>query len=41
MPPPDAQPSFRADDKELLVGWITAFREFEAERTAGDPGPVL
>jgi hypothetical protein len=41
MPPPDAQPSLSADEKERLVGWITAFREFESERTAGDPGPVL
>lgn len=41
MPPPDTQPTISVGEKELLVGWIERFREFEAERTAGDPGPVL
>ena len=40
MPPEKAkQPS--AEVRKRIVDWITSFRKHEAERHAGDPGPVL
>lgn len=40
MPPEDAdQPTQK--QREAVVAWIEATREFEANRNAGDPGPVL
>lgn len=41
MPPDDAADEFRHEDRQTLVRWIRACREFEAKRNAGDPGPVL
>ena len=40
MPPPNAkQPSDK--QREAFLAWIRAARQFEANRNAGDPGPVL
>jgi mono/diheme cytochrome c family protein len=41
MPPKesDSQPSDK--QRRAIVDWIKSAREFEAERNAGDPGPVL
>ncbi len=41
MPPADSDQQFSAGDRRLLVDWITTVRQLEAERTSGDPGPVL
>jgi len=41
MPPADAEPQPTPAERAAVVEWITAFRKSEAERTAGDPGPVL
>jgi mono/diheme cytochrome c family protein len=40
MPPPSAgkQPSDK--QREAIIAWIRAVRQVEAERDAGDPGPV-
>jgi mono/diheme cytochrome c family protein len=41
MPPPsvDKQPS--ASQRDAVIAWIRAVRQYEAQRNAGDPGPVL
>lgn len=41
MPPEDAQPQPTQPQHQAIVHWIQAAREFEAARTAGDPGIVL
>lgn len=41
MPPKDSEPQPTDNQRHAVVDWIKAAREFEAERNAGDPGPVL
>lgn len=41
MPPKDSEPQPTDKQREAIVAWIKSAREFEAERNAGDPGPVL
>lgn len=41
MPPADTASDLNAQDRAILVAWIKAIRKFEADRNAGDPGPVL
>jgi len=41
MPPDEAKRQPTADERQAIVAWITAFRQHEAERSAGDPGPVF
>ncbi len=41
MPLNEAETQFNSGEKETLVRWVNALRHFDAERTAGDPGPVL
>jgi hypothetical protein len=41
MPPEDAERQPTPDERDAVVGWIKAFRDEEARRHAGDPGPVL
>lgn len=41
MPPEDADPQPTEKQRQGVVDWIRAAREFEAQRNAGDPGPVL
>ena len=41
MPPEDAGTKLSVDHRSKLVHWIRSMREFEANRNAGDPGPVL
>ena len=41
MPPKDAEPLPTAEQRRGIVEWIKSAREFEANRNAGDPGPVL
>lgn len=41
MPPADAGYSLTDDQRSSIVDWIKAFRTSEAEKHAGDPGPVL
>jgi uncharacterized membrane protein len=41
MPPEDAKTPLSADDRRALTDWIKEAQAFEAERSAGDPGPVL
>ncbi|MFO0968232.1 MAG: DUF1587 domain-containing protein [Gemmataceae bacterium] len=40
MPPKSAKRRPSAADRQGVVAWIDAVREHEAERNAGDPGPV-
>lgn len=40
MPPEDADPRPADDLRREVVTWVRSVREFEAERTAGDPGAV-
>lgn len=40
MPPQDS-PQLAAAEKTQLLRWINAFLAYEAEKTAGDPGPVV
>ncbi len=40
MPPPSAGRQPTAHEREGVKAWIRAVREYEAERNAGDPGPV-
>ena len=40
MPPADAE-QMSDSQRQLIVEWISAVLRTEAERTAGDPGPVL
>ena len=40
MPPPELkQPTLK--ERETIVSWVRDVRQYEAKRTAGDPGPVL
>jgi len=41
MPPKKAKAQPSAEARKNLIIWIEGFRAREAERTAGDPGPVL
>ena len=41
MPPRDSEPQPTDKQRGAIVDWIKSAREFEAERNAGDPGPVL
>jgi hypothetical protein len=41
MPPEEAKQHPTPELRRRVVDWIGAFRKFEAERNAGDPGPVL
>lgn len=41
MPPKDSESQPTDKQRRAIVDWIKAAREFEAERNAGDPGPVL
>jgi mono/diheme cytochrome c family protein len=41
MPPEDAKSKPSPDERKAMIAWIRDFRRSEAERTAGDPGPVL
>ena len=41
MPPEDSEKQPSPKQRETVVEWIHAAREFEAQRNAGDPGPVL
>jgi mono/diheme cytochrome c family protein len=41
MPPAEAKPQPTMDQRRAVVEWIRAFRRHEAQRHAGDPGPVL
>ncbi len=40
MPPAKATLQPAAEDRRQVVGWIREMRKQEAQRTAGDPGPV-
>ena len=41
MPPKEADRQPSAKDRKLVVDWIRASREHEAQKNAGDPGHVL
>ena len=41
MPPPNAGKQPPARQREAVIAWIRAVRQVEAQRNAGDPGPVL
>ncbi|MEQ9406577.1 MAG: DUF1592 domain-containing protein [Fuerstiella sp.] len=41
MPPPDASPQPADQQRQAVARWIRSLRRSEAERNAGDPGPVL
>lgn len=41
MPPDDAERLPDDTERQAIIKWIHAAREFEAHRNAGDPGPVL
>lgn len=41
MPPKNSDAKPTAEEMQAIVEWIKSAREFEAERNAGDPGPVL
>lgn len=41
MPPEDADRQPDARQRDEIVRWIQNFRDYEATRNAGDPGPVL
>ncbi|MCO6459623.1 MAG: DUF1592 domain-containing protein [Pirellulaceae bacterium] len=41
MPPEDAERQPGKAQRQAVVDWITGLRRREAERNAGDPGPVL
>lgn len=40
MPPSDSEPQPTDAERHEMVQWIDAFRNYEAEQHAGDPGPV-
>jgi mono/diheme cytochrome c family protein len=40
MPPPSAGIQPPAAKREAVIAWIRSVRQYEAQRTAGDPGPV-
>ena len=41
MPPSDSERQPDSLQRQTVIDWIKAAREFEAMRNAGDPGPVL
>lgn len=41
MPPAESGKQPTLNQKAAVVAWIQAVRQFEAQRNAGDPGPVL
>jgi hypothetical protein len=41
MPPADAKVQPSTKSRQAIIDWITRMRRHEAERNAGDPGPVL
>ena len=41
MPPEKAKTRPTNDERNAVIGWLKAVRDREAERNAGDPGPVL
>src|SRR5258708_37657754 len=41
MPPSSAGKQPSAGQRETVIAWIRAVRQFAAEQNAGDPGPVL
>ncbi len=41
MPPQDAKTQPSPAQRMAVIEWIRALRKYEAERNAGDPGPVL
>jgi hypothetical protein len=41
MPPKKVKLQPSAESRKIVIAWIETFREREAQRTAGDPGPVL
>src|SRR6202007_897143 len=41
MPPEDAPHQPGRNERAAVIAWIRALRDREANRTAGDPGPVL
>ncbi len=41
MPPRDAKKQPAKEERQRTIAWIEGFRKSEAERLAGDPGPVL
>jgi hypothetical protein len=41
MPPEEAKRHPTSDQRREVIDWILAMRQHEAERNAGDPGPVL
>jgi hypothetical protein len=41
MPPADAERQPTAEERQAVIEWIRAVRDFEAQRNAGDPGRVL
>ena len=41
MPPKKSKTQPTADERKNAIAWIEALREREAQRNAGDPGPVL
>jgi hypothetical protein len=41
MPPEDAEKQPDNEVREKVIGWVERLRRHEADRNAGDPGPVL
>ena len=41
MPPPNIGKQPSSSQREAVVAWIRDVRQYEAQRNAGDPGPVL
>lgn len=41
MPPPSSGITPPTNQREAVITWIRAVRQYEAQRNAGDPGPVL
>ena len=41
MPPAAARPQPAEKERQAVIAWFRALRRYEAERNAGDPGPVL
>ena len=41
MPPADFSPQPSEESRQLAIAWLNDFRQSEAQRHSGDPGPVL
>jgi hypothetical protein len=41
MPPEEAKRQPKPAERKAVIDWIRALRKFDANRNAGDPGPVL